>query len=96
MSERDTVAAVEYLSQWQLIRRHFVRHRLAVAGLYLLIVLYIIAVFAEFFAPYVPRHKDIDHAYCPPQLPRVSLRHGFYTYAVTRDVDPINFRKTYI
>ena len=37
-------ASVEYLSQWQLIRRRFVRHKLALAALYLLVVLYAVVV----------------------------------------------------
>jgi peptide/nickel transport system permease protein len=88
--------STEYLSQWQLIRRRFARHRLAVVALYLLLVLYLLAACAEFVAPYAKTWKDLDHAYCPPQLPRLSLRHGLYTYAVKRHVDPITFRKTYI
>ncbi|MFW6161395.1 MAG: ABC transporter permease [Planctomycetota bacterium] len=89
-------AAVEYLSQWQLIRRRFVRHRLAVGAFYLLVVLYLVAIFAEVVAPYVPRRKVLEHVYCPPQLPRLSLRRGFYTYAVRRQVDPVTFRKSYV
>ena len=86
------------LSQWQLIRRRFARHRLAVAALHVLALLYLIAAFVEFVSPYVPnpRRKDLDHAYCPPQLPGISLDHGPYVYAVKRDVNPITFRKTYI
>lgn len=89
-------SSYEYLSQWQLIRRRFVKHRLAVAALYLLIVLYIIAAFAEVVAPYPKMWKDLPHAYCPPQLPRFSFRRGFHTYALRRHVDPITFQKTYI
>ena len=96
MSEpQPNTGSIEYLSQWQLIRRRFVRHKLAVIGLHLLIVLYILAAFAEFFAPCVPQQKHLRHTYCPPQLPRLGLR-GFYTYAVTRDIDAITFRKTYV
>jgi len=86
----------EYLSQWQLIRRRFVRHKLAVGALYLLVVLYVVAAFAEVVAPYPKAWKDIPHAYCPPQLPRFSLSRGLYTYAVKRHVDPITFAKTYV
>ena len=96
MSEaQGSGAAVEYLSQWQLIRRRFARHKLAVGALYLLVVLYALAIFAEFVAPYVPQQKHLRHTYCPPQLPRPRLW-GFYTYAVTRDIDPVTFRKTYV
>ena len=89
-------ASVEYLSQWQLIRRRFVRHKLAAAALYLLLVLYAVATFAEMVAPYPKMWKDLPHAYCPPQLPRFSFSRGVYTYAVKRHVDPITFRKSYI
>ena len=40
------------LSQWALIRRQFGQHRLAVASLFLLVVLYVLAAGAEFFAPH--------------------------------------------
>lgn len=95
-TESQAWAATATLSQWQLIRRRLWRHRLAVASLFLLIALYILALFAEFFAPYTTRWLELDHAYCPPQQVRFSFSRGFYVYAVKRDVDPITFRKTYI
>ena len=83
-------------SQWQLIRRRFVRHRLAVAAVFVLAVLYCLAIFAEFFSPYNSEWRDLPHAYCPPQPPRWSLAHGLHVYAVKRHVDPVTFRKTYV
>jgi peptide/nickel transport system permease protein len=83
-------------SQWQLIRRRFIKHRLAVGTIFVLQVMYIIAIFAEFFAPYTPQWRNLDHAYCPPQIPRYSFSKGFYVYRMQRHVDPITFRKTYI
>ena len=85
----------DHLSQWQLIRKRFRRHHLAVGAMYVLCVLYFIAAFAEVIAPYRPYSPDQDHSYCPPQLPRFSFQHGLHTYAVTLHVDPITFRKTY-
>jgi peptide/nickel transport system permease protein len=84
------------LSPWALIRRRFVRHRFAVAALYLLVVLYGLAVFAEFLAPYTRQWRDLTHAYCPPQLPRFSFAGGFYVPAMRRYVDPLTFKKTYL
>jgi peptide/nickel transport system permease protein len=83
-------------SPWQLIRRRFLRHRLAVASLYLLAVLYGLAVFAEFFAPYTRRWRDLPHAYCPPQLPRWSWAHGLHVLGMRQTVDPITLRKSYV
>src|SRR5258708_3776024 len=83
------------LSQWALIRRRFARHRLAVASLFLLAVLYALALGAEFFAPYPRQWRDLSHAYCPPQLPRFSWRSGIYVPAMRRSIDPLTFKKTY-
>jgi len=83
-------------SQWQLIWRRFKRHRLAVVGMFLLMVLYVLAAFAEFFAPYTPSWRDLPHAYCPPQPPRFSLAEGLHTHAVRQHTDPITFRKIYV
>ena len=84
------------LSQWQLIRIGFAKHKLAVVSLRLLVLLYLIALFAEFIAPGVPATRDLTHAYCPPQLVRWNPTNGLHVLAMKRDVDPITFRKTYV
>jgi len=94
--ESSRAPSVATMSQWQLIWRRFRRHKLAVASVYLLAFMYIMAIFAEFFAPYPSRWKDLPHAYSPPQTPRVSLAHGLYVRAVKQHVDPITFQKTYV
>ncbi len=83
------------LSQWALIWRRFRRHRLAVISLYFLGVVYALAIGAEFFAPYTPSWRDLEHAYAPPQLPRLSWSDGLYVPAMKRVTDPVTFRKTY-
>jgi peptide/nickel transport system permease protein len=89
-------ASIATMSQWQLIRRRFSRHRIAVAALFLLGFLYLMAIFAEFFAPYPSLWKDLPHAYCPPQTPGFSLADGLHVRAVKQHVDPITFQKTYM
>jgi peptide/nickel transport system permease protein len=84
------------LSQWALIRRGFARHRLAVVSLYLLGVVYLAAGFAEFFAPYSRQWRDLDRAYCPPQLPRFSWAHGWHVLGMQRFDDPLTFKKSYV
>jgi peptide/nickel transport system permease protein len=83
------------LSQWALIRRRFEQHRLAVVSLFLLAVLYVMALGAVFFAPYPRQWRDLSHAYCPPQLPRFSLAHGLYVPAMLSQQDPLTLKKTY-
>lgn len=85
-----------YLSQWQLIRLRFSRHKLAVAGAYLLLVLYGLALFAEFFAPYSPGRKDLDRTYCPPTPVHFSFEHGFHAYSLHQVMDPITFKRDYV
>lgn len=84
-----------HASPWTLIGRRFARHRLAQASLHLLVVLYLLAGFAEFFSPYSAHWRDLAHAYCPPQLPRFSFAHGLHVPAMVRHVDPITFKRSY-
>ncbi|HEY1109390.1 MAG TPA: ABC transporter permease [Opitutaceae bacterium] len=84
------------LSQWALIWRRFSRHWLAVASLFLLVALYVLAIGAEFFAPYSRQWRDLDQAYSPPQLPRYSLRHGWHVFEMQVRQDPLTFKKTYL
>ena len=91
---RAPVSAGE-LSHGQLIRRRFREHRLAVFALHLLVVLYLLAAFCEFVAPYPANWKDLDYIYAPPQLPRFSLARGFHTDALEPAHDPITLRHHY-
>jgi peptide/nickel transport system permease protein len=83
------------LSQWALIGRRFRHHRLAVASLFLLVVLYGLAAFAEFCAPYSADWHDLSKIYCPPQLPRFSWRDGLHVPALRVSVDPLTFKRSY-
>jgi peptide/nickel transport system permease protein len=83
------------LSQWQLIRLRFTRHRMALFSLYVVCALYSMALFAEFFAPTTTDWRSIDHIYCPPQIPKFSLEYGFHVQALQKQKDPITFRRYY-
>lgn len=83
------------LSQWQLIRLRFRKHRPAVASLYLLGALYFLALFAEFFAPYSKAWNDVDYIYAPPNLPRFNLEEGWHAVRLQRHVDPITLKNYY-
>ncbi len=77
------------LSQWQLIRLRFRRHKLAIVSMYLLIVFYLMALFADFFAPYNQSWKDLDFSYCPPQIPGFNFTHGLHVYAQRLQVEVV-------
>lgn len=84
------------LSQWQLIRMRFARHRLSMAALYALAFLYLLAIFAEFFAPTDPHQRQLDFQYCPPQPVHWSISEGFHVPAMELQVDPVTLRRTYV
>lgn len=73
-TQRDSSVAVA--SQWQLMRWKFFRHRLAVAGLAVIVALYMIAIFGDFVAPYDPQTR-FGVPFAPPQLPRFFTEQGF-------------------
>jgi len=67
--ERAELSAEEryYLaSQWQLVWHKFRRHKLAIIGGGVLVVLYLAAVFADFLGPYSKEARFQKYAYRPP------------------------------
>ena len=87
--------AIATLSQWQLIGMGFRRHRLAVIAKFVLIALYMMAVFAGFIAPQATGTDTLDHKYCPPQLVQLSFSDGFYVNTLNAHQDEITFQLTY-
>jgi peptide/nickel transport system permease protein len=67
--EREELSAEEryYLaSQWQLMWQKFRRHKLAIVGGIILLILYLMAIFADFLAPYPKEIRFEEFAYRPP------------------------------
>ncbi|MGH8902045.1 MAG: ABC transporter permease [Egibacteraceae bacterium] len=58
----------EARSQWQLFRRRFVRHRIAIASLALLVVICGAALLAPLLAPYGFDEQDLANRTLPPTL----------------------------
>jgi len=54
-------------SQWQLVWWRFRKHKLALIASAILGVMYLLAIFAEFFSPYDPKQSDKRYIYAPPQ-----------------------------
>lgn len=65
-------------SQWRLIWWKFRKHKLALWAGILLILLYGIAAFCEFLAPYTLEYRDIDQIYAPPQTIRFVSEEGIH------------------
>ena len=79
-------------SQWKLVWRRFRRHRIAVAALMVVLMLYTVAVFAEVFAIHDPHLATADRAYLPPQRVRLDgIRPFVYGFKSSRD--PVTLAK---
>lgn len=94
--DRDRAKAAERrhtASQWRLIWWRFARHRLAMAGLLVTAALYLVAVFADFLAPYGTEHFDEDYPYAPPQA--VQFDGGLHVDGYATSVDPETYEQTF-
>ncbi len=86
-----------YLTRGQLIWRAFKRHRLGVGGLIVLIVMYFIAVFADFLAPYNPYDQSLAHKLASPtKLHRVykGKKVKAYVLPTVSFIDPFTSKDT--
>lgn len=82
----------------RLIRRRFLRHRLAVVSALFLAFLYLCIPFVELIAPYGANQRDAQYLYAPPQT--VHLFHegslvAPFVYPTTATADLENFQWTY-
>jgi len=69
-------------SQWSYARSRFLRHRLAMTGLVVLILVFAAGAFANFVAPYSPDALDLEHVYLSPTT---FAHHYFGTDEIGRD-----------
>ena len=99
--DQTTTTAAEALfiaSQWQLMWRKLKRHRFAMGGGILLLCLYLIALFAEFFGTQSVTRRDEDLINAPPQRIRFfdqgRLRAPF-VYGLQVSEDPVTWRRIY-
>jgi peptide/nickel transport system permease protein len=87
-------------SQWQLMWWKFRKHHLAIVATVVIAILYVLAIFCEFFAPYDLLQRRSDYIYAPPQRlhffdgRRIHLRPFVYGFEKTKD--PETLRETYV
>jgi peptide/nickel transport system permease protein len=84
-------------TQRQLIWMRLKRHRLAMVSGYLLIFLYLVAVFADFLAYADPQHTNGDRALMPPQSIHMLSDGGISPHVnpVTSHRDPVTLERIY-
>jgi peptide/nickel transport system permease protein len=67
-SAADALSREPDAGQWRLVWLAFTRHRLAVVGGVLVLLLYVVAAFAEVLAPYEPSDYSSRSVFHPPQI----------------------------
>lgn len=91
--------SIRLLTHRQLVLLRFRKNRLALIGLGILALLYLMAAFCEFTAPYDPNRRFQGNVHTPPTRLHVRTTEGtwaapFY-YKVERKTDPQTFERTY-
>lgn len=89
------VLTFDQLNQWQLMALRFRKHKLAVAAFFILITLYLCAMFAGFVAPQDKSRRNLAYAYCPPHQVAFSTDLGLYAKGLQQYVDRETLRKGY-
>ncbi len=93
--EKIYVASYVQLMWWR-----FLRHRLAVISAVLVFLLYFIAAFAEFVAPYDPENSFVRYKLAPPTSIHLMDSEGNlqrpFVYRMDRERDPETLRSIYI
>lgn len=96
----DRANSYEVASQWKLMAWKFKKHKAAMIAVPILIIMYVICVACEFFAPSLPleRYKDYKDS-APTKIHLWDADgnfQGLFVYGFERYTDPYTFRKSYV
>ena len=84
------------LSQFQLMWRKFKRSKAAIIGGIVVILLYLMAIFANFLAPYGGDQRNTMYIYVPPMALQFDFSTGFYVNELQRKIDLDTLLTTYV
>ena len=84
-------------SQWQLVWWRFRRHRMAMFGGCVLLIMVVMGAFPGFFGPYNGTTRDADYVLGPPQMMKFWDANGAsfrpFIHGITTSRDPVTLRK---
>ena len=83
------------LSQFQLMWRKFKRSKAAIIAGIVVILLYMVAIFANFLAPYGGDQRNTDFLYVPPMTLHFEFGTGLYVDGLDKKVDLDTLMTTY-
>jgi peptide/nickel transport system permease protein len=92
---------VAVASQWQLMRWRFRKHKLAVLSLWIVALLYLVGIFAEFLAPGDPNRTAESYKYLSPQRITFVDSTGAFRWwpgvnGLKSTRDPVTLRVSYV
>lgn len=87
-------------SQWQLMWSKFKKHRVAIVGGIVVLLFYLVAMFAEFLAPYDPCFRDISTPLAPPMVIHLRDQEGEFhlpfVYGIKQERNIETLERTYV
>ena len=97
IEQKEQEVTYEVASQWKLMWWKFRRHRLAVIGLVVVVLFYLMAICAEFVAPQSETSYIAEYVYAPPQQIHLFRDGNFapHVYGYTFERDPVSFKKIF-
>ena len=87
-----------YASQWQLMRRRFFRHKVAIGALIVLAALYLAALFSPFLSPHDPVQRSLAYKEAPPMVVRLfsdGRLHRPFVYPLVSELDRETYENVY-
>lgn len=85
--------------QWKLVWWKFRKHKMALLCGVVMIIIYLIALFADFLAPFDASLTNSNYLYAPPQAAHFRNQQGqfgLYVYGLTSTVDPEALRRIFV
>ncbi len=95
----EVEAQVFVAPQWKLVWWKFRKHRFALFSGIVVILIYTVALFADFLAPFDPSQTNSNYLYAPPQtlhLTDEQRNWGPYVNGYTSTVDPVALRREFV
>ncbi|MDR1599658.1 MAG: ABC transporter permease [Oscillospiraceae bacterium] len=96
---RKARSSYEVASQWRLMWWKFRKHRMAMAALPIICIMYLLTMCCEFFAPTLPLTRFKSHKDCPPTAIHL-FREGEFIgpYILRKDsgMDPVTYRRVFV
>ena len=97
--ETEKEAQVYVAPQWKLVWWKFRKHKLALASVVVVILIYLVALFVEFLSPFPPGQTDSKFLYAPPQTLHFfdeQGKFGLYVNGYTSKIEPAALRRVFV